>query len=227
LQIRPLGTLGAERGQRALVDRRRLEDVELEGAVPREDEVARRRFLQALRLFGRARRSRELERLAVVMCQQLGAILRAVVRERFQPLGGQPVLLGPARSWNRAVGDVADEHVQERVLALALDRRPPFPAQEVSAREPLQPLLESPAVGVRDRRHGAGPKHLSDDCGVLDQLLVFRRKAVDPRGDHALHGLGQRELAVEAALVDHAGELLRVQRIAAGAVEQSRLHIRR
>jgi hypothetical protein len=111
-----------------VVIRRRLCDVEPEGAVTGHDQVAAGRLLQALRLLSRAGGAGELERLTIVVREQLRAILGSVLREQLDPLGGEAVLLRSGRARNRAVGDVADEDVQERVLALALDGRAPLAA---------------------------------------------------------------------------------------------------
>jgi len=63
------------------------------------------------------RRARELERLRVVIGEQLGVVLRPP--QGFDPLAGATMLLRSCASWNLPVGDVAEQHVLERVLSVA------------------------------------------------------------------------------------------------------------
>ena len=83
------------------------------------------------------------------MRQHLGAILGSVRSERLDPLGCEAVLLGPLSTRDLAVGDVANEQVEECVLRLAADRGAPLAANELLALEPVERLLERPALAVR------------------------------------------------------------------------------
>ena len=83
--------------------------------------------------------------------------------------------------------------------------------------------LERAVPGATARRRPE-PEHLAEHRGVLEQRLVLRVEAVQPGGDDPLHGLGQREVVL-AALAQHPDELLRVERVAAGAREQRRLRL--
>ena len=91
----------------------------------------------------RPARTRELERRQVVVREQLG--VSSARPERLDPLRRAPVLLGPRGARDLAVGDVAHEHVPERVLALAGDRRAALAADELLALERVQPFLDAPA----------------------------------------------------------------------------------
>ena len=55
----------------------------------------------------------------VVVGEHLGEVLGAVAGEGGEPLGCAPVLLRPLRPRDLAVGDVADQGVEEGVLRLA------------------------------------------------------------------------------------------------------------
>src|SRR5207302_3577726 len=76
-------------------------------------------------------RLREGERLVVVVGEHLGVVLGAVAGEGGEPLRRPPVLLRPLRARDLAVGDVADECVEERVLRLAGDRGTAVAADEL------------------------------------------------------------------------------------------------
>jgi len=70
------------------------------------------------------------------------------------------------------------------------------------------------------------PEHLPDHCGVAKQLLLVLCEAVEPCGDDALQRLRQWELVGRAALEEQLRELLCVERVAAGPLEESLLRIR-
>ena len=113
-----------------------------------------------------AGRSRVLERLQIVVCEYLGVLLLAA--ERGHPLCSGAMLLGPRGPRDLAVGDVADEQVEERVLALALDRRPSLATEEVLARERVQALLDRGPITTVHLRDGSRPEDLAEDCGILE-----------------------------------------------------------
>ncbi len=66
----------------------------------------------------------------------------------------------------------------------------------------------------------ACPEHLADDGGVLEQPLLGCAQPVDARGDDALQGLRQAELVGRSPFAVEVGELLCVERISTGALEQ-------
>jgi hypothetical protein len=57
-----------------------------------------------------------------VVREQLGAVLKALTAERADPIGRSVVLVRPLAARDLPVRDVADEQVEERVLALAAHR---------------------------------------------------------------------------------------------------------
>jgi hypothetical protein len=116
--------------------------------------------------------------------QHLRVVLGAA--ERLEPRRGAFVPLGAGSARNLAVGHVAHEQVAEGVLALAGDRRAPLAADELLSLERMQPRLAFVAL---DSAHGAGrpePEHLPEHRCVLQQLLLGRRQAVEPRRDDPL-----------------------------------------
>src|SRR5581483_11476429 len=85
----------------------------------------------------------KLERLQVVVREQLGLLGRPA--ERLDPLRRAAVQLRAQRTRDLPVRDVADEHVAERVLVLACDRRPARTLHELLPLERVQQLLGVPA----------------------------------------------------------------------------------
>ena len=129
------------------------------------------------------------------------------------------MLVGTLGPRDLPVRDVADEDVLERELRLARHGGTSCALHEFLPLERVEALLEIPtSVFSRER---AEPEDLADHSRVLQQRLLLGLQRVEPRGDDALHRLGQRQVVVRCALGQHTDELLRVQRVAAGAVEQS------
>ncbi len=70
-----------------------------------------------------------------------------------------------------------------------------------------------------DRRQRSCPKDLADHGGVMQQRLPVGRERVEARGDRRLDGLGDRDLSI-GDFAKHPGALLRVERVAIGALQQ-------
>ena len=160
-------------------------------------------------------RLRELERLQVVVGEHLGLLLGA--SERLDPRRRSLMLVRSRRTRDLAVGDIADEHVAERVLALARDRGACETLDELLALERVQQLLGLPACDAVDGFDRAEPEHLADDGRVLEQPLLLLGEGVEPGGDDSLHRLGQLEHARPAR--GGTRVLLGVERVAAGPRE--------
>jgi hypothetical protein len=75
-----------------------------------------------------------------VVGEQLGQVTTAG-GERLDPLGGRPVLVDPGRAGDLRVGDVADEHVPEGVLALVSYCRARLRADELPELKLAEPPL--------------------------------------------------------------------------------------
>ena len=156
----------------------------------------------------------ELERRAPVVREHLRVILGTA--EARDPLGGRAMSPGTVGTGDLPVRDVADERVGEGELALALERRAALATDEALALERVQRRRR----GICVAPHRARPEHLADDGGVLEQLLLGVGQAVEPRGDDPLERLREAELAGRALLDVQLDELLCVEGVAAGALEE-------
>ena len=127
------------------------------------------------------------------------------------------VLAGAHRLRQRRVGDVADQHVLERVLALAGQAAAGGRHDEVLAAQRLErrPQVEARLARVAD---GALPEGLADHRGRLQDPALGARQRVEPRREHRVHGLGQRLGVAGALLDDPVDHLLGEQRVAARAL---------
>src|SRR5439155_22162993 len=104
------------------------------------------------------RGTRELERGAVVVREHLRPVVAALGRERLDPLGREPVLLRAVAARDLRVGDVAHEHVRERVLTLVRHGRPALTAEKLLALEGDQQLLQLPGRKAGDGGERADPE---------------------------------------------------------------------
>ena len=174
-----------------------------------------------------ARSTSELERSQIMVREHLGPILGSVPRQRLDPLGGSSMLRDALGSRNLAISDVANQNVAELVFRLPCDGRAASAPDELSPDKRAELLVELLSRHGADRRERTDPKDLSEHCRILEQRLSLDVERVEARCDDALHGLRQRQLLCRPALSEHAHELLRVQRVTAGAVEQHRLRLGR
>ena len=134
---------------------------------------------------------------------------------------------GPLRARDLAVGDVADEQVPERVLALAFHRAHPSRANELLTGKLVQGELKLALVAAADLGQSAHPEHLPEHGCVLEQALPLRRKRVQTGGDQSLQALRQLHLAgTQVAVGKQAHELLRIQRVAARPLQHALLQLR-
>src|SRR5207245_747252 len=106
------------------------------------------------------------------------------------------MLLCALRPWDLSVGDVAQEHVRERPLALALERRTALAGEEALALEPVQDGGRLDRVPAQRTR----PEDLAEDGGILENCLLPRREPVESGRDDPLQRLGQRKVLRRAAL---------------------------
>ena len=97
-----------------------LGDVELDGPVAGQDEEAASGRLEPLALVQGASCARELERLAVVVGEDL-RLVRPISRQPLHPARRGLVLTHAREPRDLPIGDVADEDMPECVLGLALD----------------------------------------------------------------------------------------------------------
>ena len=157
------------------------------------------------------------------MREHLGVVLRAA--ERLEPLGRAPVLLGRAGARDLAVGDVADEDVRG-----TRTRSRPRPdrrsrrtnsfrssAWSVASIEPCS-VQRVAAPGQKTLPRTAASWSSSFSSGGSGSS----RAAMSP---WTVSGSGRS--SIDAALGEHARELLGVERVAAGAREQRLLGLGR
>ena len=137
--------------------------------------------------------------------EHLGAILGAVA-ESLEPLGREPMLLRAGRA--RRIWPYATSRTSTCRKAYSVS-----PATESAARAGRTPCARArasaarPSTGMPPPSAATAPTQndLPDDGRVLQQLLLLGRERVEPGGDDALHGLGQRQVAVDTAPLRRAG----------------------
>ena len=96
----------------------------------------------------------ELDRLEIVVREQLGTVLAPVVGQGLDPSGDPDVALDPVGTRKLPVDGVADERVDERVLRGPEDRRAPVAPEELLAPERAQDPVDRLVVLLRDERAG-------------------------------------------------------------------------
>ena len=193
-----------------------------------------------LELVGvRARSARELERPGVVVDEDLGVVGNAVLCDAFDPGGDGLMLPRPCRARNLSVSDVPDQHMPEAELILIDHRRRPHGPDELLLDELVESLPDSILVPLPDRSDRAGPENLAHDGSVVEERLSLGGKRVDAGGDQRLDGLGNGDRFArrgldgppsgreDAAVPEHADELLRVEGVATRTLEQGGLGLRR
>jgi hypothetical protein len=206
-------------------------DVEGHGPVAGQDQEAAGRVVQGRGVLGGPGRPGQLQRGHVVVGQQLGMVGGPVGGDPLDPGRDGPVPGHPGRPRELAVGDLAGQVVPEGVLGLAGDRRAADGADE----RPAGQLLEAGPGGGRvvagDGTKRPRPEDRADDGGVLEQGPELGGEGVEPGGDHRLDRVGQDRLGgrephravvalQQALVVQHAADLLGVQRVAADAAQQ-------
>ena len=130
---------------------------------------------------------------------------------------------GPIGARQLLVGDLTDEGMTKSKLGFGGDRRASFAPDELAPFQPVEALFDGPPTLAGDVGHATEPEHLAQDGGLLDHLLVGRRQGIKASGDDRLHALGQGLL--QPAFLDQPDELLRVQRISAGPLDQCLLNV--
>ena len=148
---------------------------------------------------------------------------------RGEPVDEADVQVRAAPFRHAPVGDVLDQCVLERPLALVGDRRVIVRADEVALLERVQARVDVRARAVQ-LGDGARPEDAPDDGRMLHDPLVLWRQPVEARADHRLQAPRHCELveipvAVEGAGIgEHANGLLEEERVA-GRVPQQKLRV--
>ncbi len=114
----------------------------------------------------------------------------------------------------------------ERELGLPFDRGQPGRPNEIPAHELMEAVAHRPVVEPADRRQRSRPEHLAENRGVLKQGLALGAQRVQAGCDQRLKRLRNRDV-VAGTFAQHLHELLGVERVAAGALEQALLRLGR
>src|SRR5918994_5877796 len=201
-------------------------DVERKGALAREAEVASCTPLELIGFVALTDRAGELERLQVVVSEDIRQVLDALARLLLDPGGGGPVAGGASGAWDLPVADVSHEQMPEAVLLFALHRGGAGGAHELLPRELVQRLFDLCQVPLSDFRERAGPEDLAQDRRVLEQALAVGAQRVEAGGDQRMHGvrhlLDRRRLS---SVREQAHELLSVEGVSARALKQLPLRL--
>ena len=149
------------------------------------------------------------------------------------------VLPGPGRPRDLLVRHVPDQGVPEGELALPLDARPVRRADQLPAGQLPQGRGHRAGVPVSHRLECPGPEFLPYHRGVLEHGLGFWAELVQPGRDQGLDRVGEPDVRAlgqgprptvlneEALILQHADELLCVQGVAAGPLEEQGLDLGR
>ena len=154
---------------------------------------------------------------AVVVGEHGQHLGRAVARPLLEEGADLEV---PARAHGlgqHPVGHVADQHVLEAELALALHVALAGRHEDVLLLQRGERAAKVLALGVGERGERALREGPADHRSLLHEPALERPQRVEPRGQHALHGVRQRG-SLAALLGDPARHLLGEQRVAARAL---------
>ena len=160
---------------------------------------------------------------AVVLGQQRHHLVGAVARALLDEAADLEVLARAHRLGQHPVGDVADQHVLERELALA--RQPALGArgEDVLLLQRRQRALEVAPLLLGERRQRALPERAADHGRLLHEPPLERLERVEPRGEHRLDACRAARSACSppssAMRRDH---LLGEERVAARALDHRR-----
>ena len=157
----------------------------------------------------------------VVLGEQGHDLVGAVTRALLDVTRNLEVAARANRLRKHAVGDVADQDVLERELALT--RESATAAQgdhQLLLLERAQCVGKVGALLLRKRGQRSRPERAPTDRRMLDQPTLERGKRVEPRGEYSLDGV--RQVAVLALLDEALHHLLGEQRIAPGALGDKR-----
>jgi hypothetical protein len=169
----------------------------------------------------------QLERSQGVVGEHVGQVLHPLTCFAFQPVGGGQVAGGSRGARDLGVCDVADEQMPEAVLALTGHRTRAGGADELLARQLVQRLLDLAGVAAPHFGQCPGPEHLADHGRVLQQALALGREGVEAGGDQRLYRFGHLHSLEVAAVAEQAHELLCIERIAAGPLQERPLGLGR
>ncbi len=171
-----------------------------------------------------------------MVCDELGELGTPFSGRRLDPLGDGGVRMPALPSRQALVRDITREDVLEDELRLPGDSRGELAPDELALLEPVERLVQFVSVAVQKEPDGFRPEDATDDRGALQRPLLRCLQQVDPRGQDALHGVGdvdvgdvgRREPSIlatdDAALVDQLpDDLLQEERVAFGTFQDPRV----
>jgi hypothetical protein len=182
---------------------------------------------QALSVLVEARGYSKFESLQRVVREDVREVLLALTGALLDPAERSLMLDHALRPRNLSVCDVAAEGVEEGVFGLPFHARGSNRAHNLSPRELVQRVCDVPVPASAHRGERPRPEDLADHRCVLEQRLGIRRESVEPRSDQRLDRLRVGQLLdgserpafampeEQAAVLEHADELLGVERVAA------------
>ena len=135
------------------------------------------------------------------------------------------MLFGARGPRDLLIRDVANERVPEGELVLSVHRRDSNGTDELATYELVQVTPHVIAAAGADGRDGAAPEYPSDHGGIVEERLQLGTKRVEPGSHERLHRLGHGEPLDVAALDEHPRELLCVERVSTGALEERALRL--
>jgi hypothetical protein len=139
---------------------------------------------------GRGGRPREVERGAVVVGHQLGVVI--LPPQALDPRRRAQMLLRALAARNLPVGDVANEHVTERVFDLAADRGAALAADQALSLQRVERVLERRRIEPGELGRAARPEHLPEHGCRKHQTFLFDGELVEACRDDGVDRLGQR-----------------------------------
>ncbi len=121
------------------------------------------------------------------------------------------------------VGRVPDQRVAEAVLGLPVEPRLEPADDGLALDEDGEELVDvaGARVAAEELHHAAAPEGLPEDARRAQRLARRGRERLEPRLHHGDHGLGR---SVAAALGLGPDQLLQVERVPAGAIEDALDH---
>ena len=120
----------------------------------------------------------------------------------------------------RLVGDLAYEHVLERVLRIPSDPRHGLAPQQAAVLEQVEHLVDPVVVGVEPLERPE-PEDLPDRRGREDNRALALRQRVEPGGDDVPDRGRDLLVRIRRVLGHRGGELLDEERIALGRLGES------
>ena len=164
----------------------------------------------------------------VVVREHVGQVFGPLARLLLDPRGGCPVTGGACGTRDLRVADVLYEHMPEAVFGFAFHVEVAGRAHELLTRQLVQGLLHLARITIAHRDERARPEHLAHDGGVLKQGLALGRAACPGGRRSAPAPSRDVHLLIQLTPVrQQTHELLCVQRVAAGSLEQRPLRLRR